>query len=91
MSLRTAIVPKNVYAVTNDPASIAAGATANISLSCKGAKKDSFFLASSATLEAGLLIGQAYCTTADSVTVRVANVTSGAINPASAVFNILEF
>lgn len=71
---------------TLDFPSIAAGATANLTITVSGAAVgDSVHLGPPATLEAGL-VATAYVSAASTVTVRLANVTTGAIDPASATW-----
>ena len=66
--------------------SIAAGATAVLTITVTGAAAGSVAVASpTGAIEAGL-VWCAWVSTANVVTVRVANVTSGAIDPASRVW-----
>lgn len=76
---------------TLDFASIAAATTANLTITVTGAAvNDAVLLGPPATLEAGL-VATGYVSAANTVTVRVANVTAGAIDPASATWRATIF
>jgi len=68
--------------------SIPAGSTAELTLSVKGAEIGDTVLASpNTTVEAGL-VWCAYVSAADTVTLRVANVTGAAIDPAARTWRV---
>lgn len=68
--------------------SIAAGATAELTITVTGAATgDAVALAPPATLEAGV-VGFGRVSSANTVTVRLANVTSGAVDPAAATWGV---
>lgn len=77
--------PLRASASLNFP-SIAAGATAELTITVTGAAVgDAVALAPPATVEAGV-VWSARVSAANTVTVRMANVTSGAIDPAAATW-----
>lgn len=75
--------------ITNNPDEIAANTTADISLTMGSALPSHFFDVQAPSLESGLVLGQAWCETAGTVKVRLANVTASPINPASQTFKVL--
>jgi hypothetical protein len=78
-----------VIEVTANPASIAANTTGTVSLTVPGAVPGMMFLVRAAALESGLVIGNAYCTTAGTVVVVLGNVTVGAIDAVSQTFRVV--
>lgn len=72
---------------TLDFGSVAAETTAELTATVQGVRPGMVALANAASAEAGLVVS-AYVSDNDEVTVRVANVTAGAIDPASQSFNI---
>ena len=83
--------PRVIYTTTVDPASIAATATGDTSITVPGAKTNMVFLVKMDSLEAGLAIANVKCTTAGTVVLTLANVTVGAINAASQTISIVGF
>lgn len=80
-----------VVAATVNPASIAANTTGETSVSITGAVPGQVFLVQPpSTLDAGIVCAAvANCTTAGTVTLRLANVTVGAVDVASSTFNFI--
>jgi hypothetical protein len=71
------------YTITSDVASVAANSTLDTALTATGvAVGDDVTVHLNSSLEAGLMC-HAVATATDTITLRVANVTTGAINPAS--------
>lgn len=87
--VKTAQVIISYKSVTNNPASIPANSTADISLSVAKALPEHFPVVKAPDLEAGLILGQAWCEVAGTVKVRLANVTSAPIDAASQAFEVL--
>lgn len=77
-----------VVAATVNPDSIGANTTGETSVSITGAVPGQVFLVQPpATLDAGIICASvANCSTAGTVTLRLANVTGGPINVASSAF-----
>lgn len=76
---------------TLDFPSAAAAGTQALTVSVPGAAVgDAVLLAVPASLNAGL-IPSAFVSAADTVTIRVSNITAGAIDAASAVWGVLVF
>lgn len=66
---------------TIDVAQVAAGATGETTTTVKGARPGMVAMANAASAEAGLVVS-AYVSDNDEVTIRVANVTGLAVDPA---------
>lgn len=78
------------FDITNDPADRAANSTADLSLTVTGAlTTDEVLNVFAPALESGLVLSNARVSAADTVTVRLANVTSGAINAAEQTFTVV--
>ena len=78
-----------IIEVTADPASIAANTTGTVSLTVPGSVPGMQFHVTAPALESGLVVGQAYCTTAGTVIVTLGNVTVGAVDGASQTFQVV--
>jgi hypothetical protein len=72
---------------TEDVASISANAEQEFTVTVTGARTGNVALVSAPSLESGG-VATAYVSAADTVTVRVSNVTEGALNPASQTFYV---
>lgn len=72
--------------VTIDPASIAAGATGDETATVRFATVGQRVSITPTALEAGLVIGGAWVSDVDEITIRLANVTASPINAASQTF-----
>ena len=68
--------------------SIGAGATAELTTTVTGAATGDLVTVNAASLESGLVVGEAYVSAADTVTVRVGNITAAPIDPVSQSFLI---
>ncbi|HEY3265557.1 MAG TPA: hypothetical protein VGM37_01425 [Armatimonadota bacterium] len=78
-------------AATLDFASIAAGSAAELTVTVTGASAGKPAIASPAAgIEAGL-VWSAWVSAADTVRIRVANVTAAAIDPASRAWSVVAF
>lgn len=77
--------------VTFDPASVAANTTAAQNITVPGVLPGYAYHVSAASLEAGVFIASAKCTTAGTLAVTFGNCTAGAIDPASQEFEIRSF
>lgn len=77
--------------VTFDPANILANTTSDQDIACPMVLPGYAYSVTAAALETGVIIASAKCTTAGTLSVRFANVTTGAINPASQEFEIRSF
>ena len=75
--------------VTNDPASLAANTTVDLSLTVAGVLPTHHVQAWCKTLTTGLSLGQAFCDTANTVKVPLVNSTAGALDQASSTFFVL--
>lgn len=77
--------------VTFDMTSCAANTTtASTAQALKGARTDMHFLARRPTaMNAGLLIEEVFCDAVDTVKFRFANITAGAIDPASLIYEVI--
>ena len=70
--------------------SCAALTTTTISLTVPGVDTGDVAVVSCPTLDTGLFIADAYCSTAGTLTVKLANATSAAIDPAGGdTFNVI--
>ena len=78
-----------VIEVTADAASVTANTTGSVSLTVPGSVPGHMFIVQATALESGLVIGQAYCTTAGTVIVPIGNVTVGNIDPASQTYRVV--
>lgn len=93
---RVLLVPQFVYSAalplfataTLDFGPIGAGATAELTTTVTGAATGDFVTVNAASLEADLVIGDAWVSAADTVTIRVGNISAGSIDPASQNFLI---
>lgn len=83
--------PKWIKSATVNPGSVAANSylDVDIATSFKPAKLNDLFLVFAPSLEGGIVIGPGIVTTAGTVTARLQNVTTGAIDPASQVFVVV--
>lgn len=89
---RVAITPSLLAAVTVDPGEVDAADTLDVDLTvAQSLPEQFFFVQATEDLEAGLVIGAAWCATPGTVTFRLANVTATPIDPAEQVFNVMAF
>lgn len=81
----------SIYAATVNPASIAANTTGETNVTIPRSVPGMVFLVQPpSTLDAGIVCcSPAICTTAGTVILRLANVTVGAVDVASSVFNFI--
>jgi hypothetical protein len=78
------------FDVTVDPADRAANTTADLALTVTGAlTTDEVVNVFAASLESGLVLSNARVSAADTVTVRLGNVTTGAINAGEQTFTVV--
>lgn len=77
--------------VTFDPAAVAANTTASQNITCPGVLPGFAYFVTAASLEAGVFIASAKCTTAGVLAVTFGNCTTGSIDPASQEFEIRSF
>jgi len=75
--------------ITFNPASVAANTSAEQSLTVKGAKLNDMVVITKPALTAGIALGGARVSAADTVQVTFINATAGAINPPSETYRIL--
>jgi hypothetical protein len=75
---------------TFDFTPIAAGVTAETTVTVTGASVGDTVTLSASTLEPGLM-AMAFVSAVDTVTIRLANITAAAIDPASQTFNVIVF
>jgi hypothetical protein len=78
-----------VIEVTADPGSIAANTTGTVSLTVPGSVPGMMFNVQAPSLATGLVIGQAYCTTAGTVVVVIGNTTVAPVDDASQTFRVV--
>lgn len=77
---------------TVDPGNMLANTAVETSVTITGAAAgDLVFLIPPTTLEAGVVVSQCVVASANTVTLRLGNVTTGAINPASATWTYCWF
>jgi hypothetical protein len=76
---------------TVDPASIAAGGTDSVDVTCEGASTTDVAVVSTPSLEDGLIVARVYVSAADTVTVELENHTGSPINGASQTFYVAVF
>lgn len=72
-----------LYTVTVDLGSVAANTTELETITLVGAKVGDFVAVSKPTLEAGIVVGSAFVTADDTISVTISNPTAGAIDAAS--------
>ena len=91
MAIESSITPQFKRSVTLDIGSIAANITEEeVFTGVKGIRKDHIYLLiPEGTFNAGLAIVAAWGTDKDELTVRVGNLTAGALNPASQTYKVL--
>jgi len=77
-----------VHDATIDFPSIAAGGTATVSVTVPGARANDVVMLGLPSVDAGLVF-DAHVSANDTVTVRASNLSSAAIDPASATFRLL--
>lgn len=79
-----------LYSVTINPASVSANSTATEAFTVTGVTTGDIVLrVIKPTFTAGLVVVEGQVTAANEVTIQFANVTGGAINPASETYKIL--
>jgi hypothetical protein len=89
---RTAITPKWIVSLTGNPNDLPANSTATSTFTTGNtALPSDFILCSAPSLEAGLLVADAYCTTKGQIIMKLANVTGSPINAASQTFMFIAF
>lgn len=76
---------------TIDPASIAAGGTGSVTVTCEGASTDDVAVTSIPALEDGLVVARVYVSAADTVTIEFENHTAGAVDAASQTAYVAVF
>lgn len=76
---------------TVDPASISAGGTGSVTVTCEGASTDDVAVASIPSLEDGLIVARVFVSAADTVTIELENHTAGAIDAASQTAYVAVF
>lgn len=81
-----ASTPQLVAQVTANIASVPAATAPIIDFTVPGAQPGMFFLVAAPSLETGLALGDAFCSTAGTVRVRVINPTIAAVDAASQVY-----
>ena len=81
----------SLAAVTIDFPSIAGGATATSSQTVAGARTGAAVTVTSTAAPTAGLVFDGYVSADDTVIVRATNVTASAIDPASAVYNVVVF
>lgn len=89
MAYKTSIVPALKQEITETLAEIELATAVDVTLDVPGAQLGWFYIVTSDELDAGLIIGQAFCAVAGEVEVRIANVTAGDITPGAVVFNVI--
>ncbi len=90
MAIESSITPQFKRSFTLDIGSIAANITEEEVFTVKGVRKDHIYLLiPEGTFNAGLIIAAAWGTDKDELTVRIGNLTSGALNPASQTYKVL--
>ena len=78
---------KKFGSVTSDPANITAATVLEHTLTIPGVQPGDLVFVTAPSLEANLIMSEPWVTAANTVKVRIANPTAGAINPASQTFN----
>jgi hypothetical protein len=90
MAIRPAITPSWTVSLTGNPNELPANSTATSTFTTGNtARPTDFIICSAPSLESGLIVADAYCTTAGQIIMKLANVTGSPINPASQTFNFL--
>lgn len=87
-------VPQVLVQVTANPGqieNITSGAVLDVSLTVAGATPEMMFYVDAPSLEDGLGIVRAWCATAGTVKIRIANFTAAPVNPASQNFRVVGF
>ncbi|MHA2642878.1 MAG: hypothetical protein V2G41_09550 [bacterium JZ-2024 1] len=80
--VKTALTIKGVKNFTVNPNSIGANSTGQFTVSWTGVSVEDFPLVRMPSLETGLVVSHAWVSSTGTITVRLANVTAGAIDPA---------
>lgn len=79
----------SLVTATFDVASVAAATTVQQNVTVLGVLPSDFIVVANATHTAGLVYGPCVCTTANTVAMTIANVTAGALDPASQTLTFL--
>ena len=79
----------SLVTATFDVASVAAATSVQQNVTVLGVQPSDFISVANATHTAGLVYGPCVCTTANTVAMTIANVTAGALDPASQTFTFL--
>ena len=91
MSALKSLTPVVIKAdITFDPASIAANTIQDNTITVPGLLPGYPVHVWAEALEAGVVISHAWCSALNTMKLRLANVTTGAINPASQVFRVIQ-
>lgn len=91
MAVKSVSTPQVAATITADMASVAAEGTSEVNFTVPGARPGHFYLIKPVVAIAGLVFGAGKSAAVDTVTFTVANVTAGAINPASQDFDVIGF
>lgn len=89
--LKTSITGAYKLAQVQTLTGIAANTAADFTLSAKGAQPEWFYVVTNKALPTGFVLSHAWCSSLNSVAVRIANVTGASAAIGSAEFNILGF
>ena len=87
----TATPVKRRVVVTADPANIPAQSTLDLTLTVKGVDPRDYVVVVPPSLESGLVVSHAWVSSANTVRLRIGNITANAINPANQPFVVLVF
>lgn len=79
----------SLVTATFDVASVGAATSVQQNVTVLGVRPSDFIVVANATHTAGLVYGPCVCTTANTVAMTIANVTAGALDPASQTFTFL--
>ena len=82
-------VPQIVYTLTTTPAVVSALTVADQTFTVPGLRTGMNVVVNARALDANLMIGNAFCSAANTLTIRFMNPTAGDITPVSQSFYIL--
>lgn len=91
MGVQTREHRSGVFSLTIDVASVAAATSAEQTFTLRGLRLGDFVMVSKPSLTAGLAIGSARVSAADTIAIQFINATAGALDPASETYLVHWF